>query len=69
MFDPFDRVSVGKTIPNAILTSVRSFTGQNNQISDSFRIVHKNFIPTTPIRVNAGSSKLDHLLRSNKISP
>lgn len=27
MFDPFDRVAVGRCIPNAILTSVRSYTG------------------------------------------
>ena len=63
MFDPFDRVSVGKTIPNAILTSVRSYTGQNNQISESFRIVHRNFVPSAPLKINSGS-KLDKLLRA-----
>ena len=60
MFDPFDRVAVGKTIPNAILTSVRSYTGQNNVISDSLRIVHRNFKP--PTRLQANHSRLESMI-------
>ncbi len=56
MFDPFDRVAVGRCIPNAILTSVRSYTGQNNLISDSLKIVHRNFKP--PLPLHAAASRL-----------
>ena len=42
-FDPFDRVVLVKGIDNSILTSFRTLKGDNNTVSDTFKIVHKKF--------------------------
>lgn len=44
-FDPFDRVVLVKGIDNQILTSFRTLKGENNTVSDTFKIVHKKFQP------------------------
>lgn len=44
-FDPFDRVVLVKGIDNQILTSYRTLKGENNTVSDTFKIVHKKFLP------------------------
>ena len=44
-FDPFDRVVLVKTIDNSILTSFRTLKGENNTVSDTFKIVHRKFQP------------------------
>ena len=48
-FDPFDRVVLVKGIDNSILTSFRTLKGDNNTVSDTFKIVHKKFQPSRPI--------------------
>ena len=45
MKDPFDRVVLGGYIDNALLTSTRTVTGQNNTVSMSLKIVHNKFTP------------------------
>ena len=45
-FDPFDRVVLVKGIDNSILTSFRTLRGENNTVSDTFKIVHRKFQPT-----------------------
>jgi hypothetical protein len=45
-FDPFDRVVLVKGIDNSILTSFRTLKGENNTVSDTFKIVHKKFQPS-----------------------
>jgi len=42
-FDPFDRVVLVKGIDNSILTSFRTLRGENNTVSDTFKIVHRKF--------------------------
>jgi len=42
-FDPFDKVVLVKGIDNSILTSYRTLKGENNTVSDTFKIVHKKF--------------------------
>jgi len=42
-FDPFDRVVLVKGIDNSILTSFRTLKGENNTVSDTFKIVHRKF--------------------------
>ena len=42
-FDPFDRVVLVKGIDNSILTSFRTLRGENNTVSETFKIVHKKF--------------------------
>ena len=44
-FDPFDRVVLVKGIDNSILTSFRTLKGENNTVSDTFKIVHRKFQP------------------------
>lgn len=44
-FDPFDKVLLVKGIDNSILTSCRTLKGENNTVSDTFKIVHKKFLP------------------------
>ena len=44
-FDPFDRVVLVKGIDNSILTSFRTLKGENNTVSDTFKIVHRKFTP------------------------
>jgi len=44
-FDPFERVLLVKGIDNSILTSFRTLKGQNNTVSDTFKIVHRKFQP------------------------
>ena len=44
-FDPFDRVVLVKSIDNSILTSFRTLKGENNTVSDTFKIVHRKFQP------------------------
>ena len=39
-FDPFEKVILYKDIDNQILTSIRTLRGENNQISDTQKIVH-----------------------------
>lgn len=46
-FDPFDRVVLVKGIDNSILTSFRTLKGENNTVSDTFKIVHKKFQPSS----------------------
>ena len=53
-FDPFDRVVLVKGIDNSILTSFRTLRGENNTVSDTFKIVHKKFQPG---KVNAAYYK------------
>ena len=38
-----------KGIDNSILTSFRTLKGDNNTVSDTFKIVHKKFQPSRPI--------------------
>lgn len=45
-FDPFDKVVLVRGIDNSILTSFRTLKGQNNTVSDTFKIVHKKFNPS-----------------------
>lgn len=45
-FDPFDRVVLVKGIDNSILTSFRTLKGDNNTVSDTFKIVHRKFAPS-----------------------
>ena len=49
MIDPFDRVLLLKYIDNAILTSFRTLSKQNNVISHTLKVVHTRF---TPIGIN-----------------
>lgn len=42
-FDPFEKVVLVKGIDNSILTSYRTLKGENNTVSDTFKIVHKKF--------------------------
>jgi hypothetical protein len=35
-----------KGIDNSILTSYRTLKGENNTVSDTFKIVHKKFLPS-----------------------
>ena len=44
-FDPFDKVVLVKGIDNSILTSYRTLKGENNTVSDTFKIVHRKFLP------------------------
>lgn len=44
-FDPFDKVVLVKGIDNQILTSFRTLRGDNNTVSDTFKIVHRKFAP------------------------
>ena len=45
-FDPFDKVVLGnKGIDNSILTSFRTLAKTNNCLSDTFKIIHKKFMP------------------------
>lgn len=44
-FDPFEKVLLFKGMDNSILTSCRTVKGQNNTMSDTFKIVHKKFLP------------------------
>ena len=46
-FDPFDKVVLVKGIDNSILTSFRTLRGDNNTVSDTFKIVHRKFAPQT----------------------
>ena len=46
MIDPFDRVLLLKYIDNAILTSFRTLSKQNNMISHTLKVVHQRFTPT-----------------------
>ena len=46
MIDPFDRVLLLKYIDNAILTSFRTLSKQNNVISHTLKVVHTRFTPT-----------------------
>lgn len=43
--DPFDRVLLLKNIDNAILTSFRTLTKQNNVISHTMKVIHTKFTP------------------------
>ena len=43
--DPFDRVLLLKNIDNAILTSFRTLTKQNNVISHTMKVIHNKFTP------------------------
>lgn len=43
--DPFDRVLLLKNIDNAILTSFRTLTKQNNVISHTLKVIHNKFTP------------------------
>ena len=45
-FDPFDKVVLVKGIDNSILTSYRTLKGENNTVSDTFKIVHRKFLPS-----------------------
>ena len=45
-FDPFDKVVLVKGIDNSILTSYRTLKGENNIVSDTFKIVHRKFLPS-----------------------
>ena len=44
-FDPFEKVLLFKGMDNSILTSCRTLKGQNNTMSDTFKIIHKKFLP------------------------
>ena len=44
-FDPFERVVLVKGIDNSILTSFRTLKGDNNTVSETFKIVHRKFAP------------------------
>jgi hypothetical protein len=44
-FDPFEKVVLIKGIDNSILTSYRTLKGENNTVSDTYKIVHKKFLP------------------------
>ena len=46
MVDPFDKVLLLKYIDNAILTSFRTLSKQNNVISHTLKVVHNRFAPT-----------------------
>ena len=46
-FDPFEKVVLIKGIDNSILTSYRTLKGENNTVSDTYKIVHKKFLPET----------------------
>ena len=46
MIDPFDKVLLLKYIDNAILTSFRTLSKQNNVISHTLKVVHSRFTPT-----------------------
>ena len=43
-FDPFEKVVLIKGIDNSILTSYRTLKGENNTVSDTYKIVHKKFL-------------------------
>ena len=43
--DPFDRVLLSKNIDNAILTSFRTLTKENNQVSTTLKVIHNKFTP------------------------
>lgn len=43
--DPFDSVVLERYIDNALLTSVRTMQGLNNNISLSMKVVHNKFTP------------------------
>ena len=43
--DPFDKVLLLKNIDNAILTSYRTLSKQNNQISQTLKVLHQKFQP------------------------
>ena len=45
VIDPFDRVLLLKNIDNAILTSFRTLTKQNNVISHTLKVIHNKFTP------------------------
>ena len=55
MIDPFERVLLLKNIDNAILTSYRTLTKQNNVVSQTNKIVHNKF---TPIHMSKHVKKL-----------
>ena len=43
VIDPFDRVLLLKNIDNAILTSFRTLTKQNNVVSHTLKVIHNKF--------------------------
>ena len=45
LVDPFERVLLLKNIDNAILTSFRTLSKQNNTISHTFKVIHSKFAP------------------------
>ena len=50
--DPFEKVVLSKNIDNAILTSFRTLSKQNNVVTNTFKIVHDRF---TPFNVTSGA--------------
>ena len=42
-FDPFEKVVLIKGIDNSILTSYRTLKGENNTVSDTYKIIHKKY--------------------------
>jgi hypothetical protein len=40
-FDPFEKVLLVKGMDNSLLTSCRTLKGENNTLSETFKIVHK----------------------------
>jgi hypothetical protein len=44
-FDPFEKVVLIKGIDNSILTSYRTLKGDNNTVSNTYKILHKKFMP------------------------
>ena len=41
----FDCVLLIKNIDNALLTSFRTYSKQNNNISETMQVIHKKFTP------------------------
>lgn len=50
--DPFDRVVVSSHIDNALFTSCRTLTGQNNTLSQSLKVCHNKFSYTSVAKSN-----------------
>lgn len=48
--DPFDRVAISQHLDNALFTSSRTMTGQNNTISTSLKICHNKFSYKTNVK-------------------
>ena len=47
-YDPFENVVLISNIDNQILTSFRTFRGDNNFFSDTQKVIHKKFMPQKP---------------------